>query len=66
MAPARLEKSAAVGSAAWVRDERQQAESFVRQEAEEFAFSARNELEWLNEHVAEVLAQRDLYDEPIS
>ena len=62
MAPTRLEKPAAVGSIAWIHGEKQLADSYVAQEKEEFAFSARNEMEWLNEHMAEVMARRDLYD----
>lgn len=60
MAPVRFEKQTSVGSLQWVRDERQQAEAFIAQEVEEFAFSARNEIEWLNEHMAEVFSRRDL------
>ncbi|KAK3670276.1 hypothetical protein LTR78_009830 [Recurvomyces mirabilis] len=49
-------KTAAVGSANWIQSERDQARVFVDQEAEEFSFSVRNDLEWLNEHMAEVLS----------
>ncbi|KAK4552018.1 hypothetical protein LTR86_010695 [Recurvomyces mirabilis] len=49
-------KTAPVGSANWIQSERDQARVFVDQEAEEFSFSVRNDLEWLNEHMAEVLS----------
>ncbi|KAL5377687.1 hypothetical protein DPSP01_009612 [Paraphaeosphaeria sporulosa] len=47
----------AIGSARWVLDERKQADDLVAQEVEDFGFSVRNELEWLNEHMAEIFAQ---------
>jgi len=43
-----------VGSAAWVADERNSALSVAEEEAEGFTFSARNEIEWLNEHMIEI------------
>ena len=49
-----------VGSAHWVLDERQHADSVVSQEVEEFAFSARNDVEWLNEHMTEIFSQTEL------
>ncbi|KAJ4360595.1 uncharacterized protein N0V89_001161 [Didymosphaeria variabile] len=56
MAAARS-KVPAIGSAHWVLDERKQADDLVSQEVEDFGFSVRNELEWLNEHMAEIFAQ---------
>lgn len=55
MAAART-KALAIGSAEWVRDERQHSQDLVAQELEDFGFSVRNELEWLNEHMAEVFS----------
>lgn len=49
-------KAPAIGSAQWVLDERQQSDELVSQELEDFGFSVRNELEWLNEHMAEIFA----------
>lgn len=49
-----------VGSASWILNERQQASQFVEQEAEEFSFSVRNEVEWLNEHMAEIFTRGQL------
>lgn len=51
----------AVGSAPWILDERQQAAQFVEQETEEFSYSVRNEMEWLNEHMADILSSAELY-----
>lgn len=41
-----------VGTAAWVADERSHALQIAQSEVEEFSFPARNEMEWLNEHMA--------------
>jgi hypothetical protein len=43
-----------VGSASWISEERASALQIAETEAEEFTFSARNEVEWLNEHMAEI------------
>ena len=50
-------KMPAIGSAQWVLEERQQSQDLVAQELEDFQFSVRNELEWLNEHMAEIFAR---------
>ncbi|KAF2020897.1 hypothetical protein BU24DRAFT_382905 [Aaosphaeria arxii CBS 175.79] len=55
MAAARS-KAPAIGSAQWILDERHQSNDLVAQEAEDFGFTVRNELEWLNEHMAEIFA----------
>ncbi|KAF2196669.1 hypothetical protein GQ43DRAFT_444920 [Delitschia confertaspora ATCC 74209] len=49
-----------IGSAQWILDERHQANNLVNQEAEDFSFSARNELEWLNEHMRDIFAKEGL------
>ena len=49
-------KIAPVGSAQWIESEREQAAQFVDQEAEEFSYSVRNELEWLNEHMGDIFS----------
>ncbi|KAH3984948.1 hypothetical protein HBH98_043180 [Parastagonospora nodorum] len=49
-------KAPAIGSAGWILEERHQANALVAQELEDFGFSVRNELEWLNAHMSEVLA----------
>ncbi|KAK4099314.1 hypothetical protein N658DRAFT_453368 [Parathielavia hyrcaniae] len=45
-----------VGSAAWIAEERESALGIARSEIEEFSFSARNEIDWLNEHMAEIFS----------
>jgi len=60
MAAARA-KAANVGSAQWVQKEREQAGDFVEQELEEFGYSVRNEMEWLNEHMAEIFSTEAMY-----
>lgn len=49
-----------IGSTSWISDERSSALGIADSEAEEFAFSARNEVEWLNEHVAEIFSKNQL------
>lgn len=53
-----------VGSAQWISTNRQETDHLVAQEVEEFGYSARNELEWLNEHMAEIFSrnQRNFTD----
>ncbi|KAF1952480.1 hypothetical protein CC80DRAFT_527785 [Byssothecium circinans] len=50
-------KAPAIGSARWILDERHQSNDLVSQELEDFGFSVRNELEWLNEHMTDIFAQ---------
>jgi hypothetical protein len=52
---------APVGSAQWIQNERDQADLFVQQEVEEFGYSVRNELEWLNEHMGDVFSSASMY-----
>ena len=53
-----------VGSAQWFLSERRQANELVEQEVDEFTYSVRNEMEWLNEHMAEILNAGQLYGLP--
>ena len=53
--------STAVGSSNWIAQEREQISQFQEQELEDFVFSARNETEWLNEHMADVFNNTRLY-----
>lgn len=53
-------KAPPVGSAQWVANERTQASQFIDQETEDFAFSVRNDLEWLNEHMADIFSKTQL------
>ncbi|KAL6702909.1 hypothetical protein ACN47E_000810 [Coniothyrium glycines] len=50
-------KNLAIGSAGWILEERHQSNALVTQELEDFGFSVRNELEWLNEHMLDMFAQ---------
>lgn len=46
-----------IGSVPWLDQEDQQIAQFSAQEAEDFAFSVRNELDFLNEHMAEIFSK---------
>ncbi|KAI9645613.1 hypothetical protein NHQ30_006355 [Ciborinia camelliae] len=60
MAAMRPNKRLQVGSAGWVTEERSNALQLAETEAEEFTFAARNEIEWLNEHMAEIFTQNQV------
>ncbi|PMB70545.1 hypothetical protein BM221_002997 [Beauveria bassiana] len=47
------------GSAPWIAEERSSALQIVQSEVEEFSFSARNEMEWLNEHMAGIFDENE-------
>ena len=55
-------KAPQVGTGQWILNEREQAQTFIEQETEEFAFAARNDMEWLNEHMSEIFNRNQLYD----
>lgn len=59
MAPTRAKANARtqVGSPSWIAEERSSAAEIVQAEAEEFTFSARNEVEWLNEHMGDIFSE---------
>lgn len=57
----RMKSQIPVGCVQWVQDENHQISQFGIQEAEDFAFSARNEFEWLNEHMAEIFSKSQVY-----
>ena len=61
MAAVRSKAQMPVGSAQWITNERQQIAVFRDQESEDFAFSARNEVDWLNEHMAEIFSNNQMY-----
>ena len=50
-----------VGSAAWIAEERDSALSIAQSEIDEFSFSARNEIDWLNEHMAEIFSENQMF-----
>lgn len=58
-----------VGSISWLAEERASALKIAQEEAEDFGFCARNEAEWLNEHVAEIFSEnhvsvKDIFKTP--
>ncbi|KAK2591643.1 hypothetical protein QQS21_010657 [Conoideocrella luteorostrata] len=48
-----------VGSGAWIAEERNAALQIAQSEVEEFSYSARNELDWLNEHMAGIFNENE-------
>ncbi|UNI21723.1 hypothetical protein JDV02_007683 [Purpureocillium takamizusanense] len=48
-----------VGSSAWIAEERSSALKITQAEVEEFSFSVRNELDWLNEHMAGIFNENE-------
>lgn len=55
-----------VGSAAWIAEERNSALNIARSEIEEFSFSVRNEVDWLNEHMAEIFSENQMCVSPLT
>lgn len=53
-----------IGSSQWIQAERDQGQQFHDVEVDEFSYAARNELDWLNEHMAEIFSrdQRNFAD----
>lgn len=49
-----------VGSAAWIAEERSSARQVVAHEVDEFSYSVKNEMDWLNEHMAEVFSENQM------
>ncbi|KAI2781994.1 hypothetical protein F4815DRAFT_464946 [Daldinia loculata] len=49
-----------VGSAPWISEERSSALQIAQSEVEEFSFSARNDFDWLNEHMAEIFSENQI------
>lgn len=60
MATMRSNPRVQVGSTSWISEERTSAVQIAEAEAEEFTFSARNEIEWLNEHMAEIFSKNEV------
>lgn len=60
MAAVRASTRLQVGSSLWISEERTSALQISEAETEEFTFSARNELDWLNEHMAEIFDENQL------
>jgi hypothetical protein len=49
-----------VGSAPWVKAEKENATKLLEQEKEELIYPAQHEMEWLNEHMAEIFSKSHL------
>jgi hypothetical protein len=52
--------STAVGSAAWIASEKENVLQLLDQEKEEIIYPAQHEMEWLNEHMAEIFSRNQL------
>lgn len=53
--------SVPVGSTAWISNELKAIGQMEAQDLEEFAYAARNDLEWLNEHMADIFERNTMY-----
>ena len=51
-----------IGSTPWLDQENQQMAQFAAQETDDFVFSVRNELDFLNEHMADIFSKNQVYD----
>ena len=60
MASVRSKAAVQIGSSQWIQQERDQIAQFAEQDFEDFVFSARNETEWLNEHMADIFNNTQL------
>ncbi|KAI9772792.1 MAG: hypothetical protein M1839_002293 [Geoglossum umbratile] len=60
MATVRSRALLPVGSSQWIASERDSARQFTDAEVEEFAFSVRNEVDWLNEHMTDIFSRQQL------
>ena len=52
--------STAVGSSAWIASEKENVLQLLNQEKEEIIYPAQHEIEWLNEHMAEIFSRNQL------
>ena len=53
-------KNTTVGSAAWITAEKENALQLLQNEREEVGFPAQHQLEWLNEHMAEIFSKSNV------
>ena len=49
-----------VGTMAWVNAEKENIQQLLQQEKEELIYPAQHEMEWLNEHMAEIFSRNQL------
>ena len=54
-------KGTTVGSVSWIAAEKENALDLLRNEKEEVLYPAQHQLEWLNEHMAEIFNKSQLY-----
>jgi hypothetical protein len=54
-------RATAVGTAAWIAAEKENALELLQNEKEEVIYPAQHQLEWLNEHMAEIFSKSHLY-----
>ena len=59
-------KATAVGSTAWIAAEKENALQLLQNEKDEVVFPAQHQLEWLNEHMAEIFSKNHVYVVPCS
>lgn len=50
-----------VGSKEWIAEEKENCRQLVQQELDEVEFPVRHEMDWLNEHMAEIFTRDQLY-----
>lgn len=50
--------SSSVGSSSWVEKELNVVQDLISNDVEDLAYAARREIEWLNEHLVEIIDQR--------
>ncbi|KAJ4516514.1 hypothetical protein HRR83_001848 [Exophiala dermatitidis] len=53
-------KATAIGSASWISAEKENALQLLQNEKEEVVFPAQHQLEWLNEHMAEIFSKSNV------
>ena len=49
-----------VGSASWINAEKENVMQLLEQEKEELVYPAQHNMEWLNEHMAEIFSKSQL------
>jgi hypothetical protein len=54
-------RATAVGAVSWIAAEKENALHLLQNEKEEVIYPAQHQLEWLNEHMAEIFSKSHLY-----
>lgn len=60
MAAVRRKAAPKVGSKQWVQSERDEVLRLADQDAEDFFYTAKNELEWLRGHMAQIFDENQM------